>query len=160
MQLNVHYFCSTSINMRQILITWSNYFLHFLSNKQSYLIFVTDSLSTMFETEFHKPFKSVSSLVKQFETIRSSDDTKMEDKFVPRHNAAMVFQFKKLPCIVNPKNIERNPFFIAPLVYQANTLKISDELDTDTVVCHPFVMSFVFNGDMTSARDLNRPFLN
>ena len=103
----------------------------------------------MLETKFYKPIKSVSWLVKQFVTIHSSNDTQMQDKFVPRHDAALVFHFKKLPYIVNPKNIELSPFFIAPLVCKANTIKISGEIDTFIVVCHPSVMSSVFKIDMT-----------
>ena len=109
----------------------------------------------MFEVKFHKPEKAISWLVKHFETICSTGDEQLEDKFVPRHDVALVFHFKKLPYIVNPKIIELRPFFIAPLVCKANTIKIDGELDTFIVVCNPSVVSSVFRIDMTPTSNLS-----
>jgi AraC-like DNA-binding protein len=109
----------------------------------------------MFEAKFHKPDKTVSWLVKQFETIRSSADTETEDKFVPRTDASLVFHFKMQPFITFPFHAKLKPFFVAPLVSRANTIKISGELDTFIVTCHPSTMSAVFGIDMSPSPSLS-----
>ncbi|MFV0268804.1 MAG: hypothetical protein ACK5HT_16885, partial [Draconibacterium sp.] len=66
------------------------------------VIFVKRTLMDMLKAEFHKPEKTVSWLVKQFETIRSPAGAQIEDKFVPRGDAALVFHFKIQPYLTAP----------------------------------------------------------
>jgi len=106
-------------------------------------------LIRMIEVKFFKPEKTASWLVKQYEIIQSTVDTKMEDKFVPRSDTSLVFHFKALPEIAEPLNLILPQFFVVPLISKANTIKISGELDTFIVTCHPSVLSSVFHLDMS-----------
>ena len=109
----------------------------------------------MYNVRYFKPDNSVSWLVKQFLVIEMSGQMQIEDKFVPRQDASLVFHFNTLPYIIEPIETELKPFFVAPLLRKAIKMKISGKLDTFIISCHPSVMSRVFKIDMTSSRELS-----
>ncbi len=93
------------------------------------------------DAEFFKPGKDISWLVKQFETINYNSKRKLIDKFVPRDDAALVYNFGNLPVLLSPIEQQLPRFFIAPLCPTANTIMIKGVTDSFIVICKPSVLS-------------------
>ncbi len=99
--------------------------------------------------KFYKPDISIQWIVKQFETIRQDSSSPiLTDKFIPRPDAALVFQFKNLPKVITPANTTLQSYFIAPVVSIPYQLQIEGEVDGFIVVCKASVLSNIFKLDM------------
>lgn len=98
----------------------------------------------MFDVNFFQPDVSSEWLVSQYETIESTGRQELIDKFIPRPDSSIVFNFKCLPEIISPDKQQLPKVFLTPLLSKANILKITGELDTFIVNCYTSVFSRVF----------------
>ncbi len=99
----------------------------------------------MFDVSFFEPQMSISWLISQYETIKSNGRMELSDKFIPRPDSSVVFNFECLPEIILPEKHSLPKVFLTPVSSNANTLKIEGELDTFVVNCHTSVFSRAFN---------------
>jgi len=97
------------------------------------------------EAKYFQPADEVSWLVRQFEQITYVGRKVLTDKFVPREDVSIVFNFGTTPRIVSPVEKLLPPVFIAPLVPSANLITISGQLDCFIVTCRPSVLSHILN---------------
>lgn len=102
------------------------------------------------EAYFFKPGKDISWLVKQFEVIRCNVRRIVTDKFVPREDASLVFNFGSLPVILSPVSQVLPPFFIAPLCPTANSIRLKGKMDVFIVTCKPTVLSRILGISMVA----------
>ncbi|OJX91264.1 MAG: hypothetical protein BGP01_12675 [Paludibacter sp. 47-17] len=87
-------------------------------------------------------------LVRQFEIMKFSD-TALEEKFIPRPDISIVFHFKDSPLIRSEKNIQLEPFFLAPIIPSSLVLNFHGEMDTFIAICKPTVFTRIFHLDLT-----------
>lgn len=107
------------------------------------------------EVNFSSVPESLQWLVLQFETIRYLDsEILLSDKFIPRPDAALVFQFKKLPKIILPFEVKLKPFFVAPVISRPNQLQMEGGLDSFIIICKASVLSRIFHLQMQENKDL------
>ncbi len=97
------------------------------------------------EASYFQPAEEVSWLVRQFEQISYTGRKALTDKFVPREDISIVFNFGTRPRIVSPVDQLLPPVFIAPLVPSANSITISGDLDCFIATCRPSVLSHIMN---------------
>lgn len=95
------------------------------------------------EVKYCSPSEDIAWIVKQFEFIRHSGHTDLTDKFVPREDVSLVFQFGARPRIVSPVDQQLPRYFIAPVTPSANSICISGMMDCFIVTCNPTVLSRV-----------------
>lgn len=97
-------------------------------------------------------------LIRQFETYRFNG-LALEDKFIPRPYISILFHFKERPFIADESPLKLEPYFVAPIIPKAITLKFHGSMDTLTVTCKATVFSQVFNLDLSpvSKRSINLP---
>lgn len=95
------------------------------------------------EVKYYCPSANISWIVKQFEFIRHSGPNALTDKFVPRADVSLVFQFGDRPSMVSPVNQQLPGYFIAPVTSLANSICISGMLECFIVTCKPTVLSRV-----------------
>ncbi len=98
-------------------------------------------------------------LVNKFERFRYSNFTFLAEKFIPRPDISLIFHFNNTPYIVGKPFIKLEPFFVAPTISKAITVKIEQNMDTFIVNCKPTVFSRIFNIDMSplSKHSINLP---
>lgn len=95
-------------------------------------------------------------LVENFETYWFID-VFFEDKFIPRPVASIIFHFKRTPIIVDEKQIELKPVFIAPIIPRAITLRLNGDSDIFVAHCKSTVLSRIFNIDLSATNDKSIP---
>jgi AraC-like DNA-binding protein len=93
------------------------------------------------EAKYYSPSANIAWLVRQFEFIRYGSPKRLTDKFVPRADAAIVFNFRSLPRMASPVRQTLPPFFIAPVCPTANSISINGPSDAMITVCNPTVLS-------------------
>jgi len=94
------------------------------------------------EVRFYKPDDNVKWLVRKFETIKSEHASlQMADNFIPRPDIALVFNFEKLPTIVDPVNLRLKPLILTSIFDKPIQLSIEGRLDTFVVICNATVLS-------------------
>jgi len=108
------------------------------------------------EAEFFTPGKDISWLVKQFETINYNVSNRVADKFVPREDASIVFNFGTLPKILSPVDHILPHFFVAPLSPTANSIRLEGKTDVFIVTCKPTVLSRFLDLNMVAG---NRAYI-
>ncbi|HRN56487.1 MAG TPA: helix-turn-helix domain-containing protein [Agriterribacter sp.] len=87
-------------------------------------------------------------LIRQFEFHRYKGSF-LSDKFIPRPDVFVVFHFQDCPLIVDDTPIQLEPFFLAPVLPRAITLKFSGNMDTLAITCKATVLSRLFGLDMS-----------
>lgn len=97
------------------------------------------------EVTYHTPSSSMQWLVNQYEFIRFDGKSKVLDKFIPREDISLVFHFHTPPFMLEPGQGLLPPYFIAPVITQANLMRISKKNETFIVTCKPSVFSRIFN---------------
>lgn len=97
------------------------------------------------EANYYTPDADIAWLVRQYEFIRYDSSNELTDKFVPREDASIVFQFGAQPHMVSPVDQQLPRYFIAPLTPSANSIRIRGKLDCLIVICKPTVLARVFN---------------
>jgi AraC-like DNA-binding protein len=95
------------------------------------------------EVKYYSPSEDISWIVKQFEFIKHSGHSDLTDKFVPREDVSLVFQFGAQPRLVSPVEQQLPRYFIAPVIPSANSICISGILDCFIATCKPTVLSRV-----------------
>lgn len=103
------------------------------------------------EVKYYSPSDDIAWIVKQFEFIRHSGHNDLTDKFVPRQDVSLVFQFGARPRLVSPVEQQLPGYFIAPLTPSANSICISGILECLIATCKPTVLSRVLG--ISLARD-------
>ena len=103
------------------------------------------------EANYYTPDADIAWLVRQFEFIRYDGSNELTDKFVPREDASIVFQFGAQPRMVCPVDQQLPRYFIAPPSPSANSIRIRGKLDCMIVTCKPTVLSRVFNLSLAPA---------
>ncbi len=99
--------------------------------------------------KFYKPDVSIQWVVKQFESIRYCNSKKLlTDKFIPRPDAALVFNFKSIPYVATPAQVKLKRYFVAPVVCLPNQMQVEGGLDCFIVVCKASVLSRIFKLNM------------
>lgn len=93
------------------------------------------------DVKYYSPSTDISWIVRQFEHIRHCGSRGLTDKFVPRADASIVFQFGNLPRMLTPVNKVLPGYFIAPLLTSANSINVAGQLDCFIVTCKPTVLS-------------------
>jgi len=98
-------------------------------------------------------------LVQQFENY-SFDGSQVVDKFIPRPHVSAVFHFKQRPHFVDEVSFILDPFFLAPIIPKAFTLKFSGDIDTLVVTCKATVFSRLFILDLSPVpkRSIHLPY--
>lgn len=96
--------------------------------------------------------------IRQFETYEFSG-LSLADKFIPRPYISLLFHFKDCPLIVDESPIKLEPYFLAPIIPKAITLKFQGIMDTLTVTCKATVFSKLFKLDLSpvSKRSIDLP---
>ena len=95
------------------------------------------------EVKYYSPSEDIAWIVKQFEFIRHASHNDLTDKFVPRQDVSLVFQFGSRPRLVRPVEQQLPGYFIAPLTPSANSICISGILECFIATCKPTVLSRV-----------------
>jgi AraC-like DNA-binding protein len=101
------------------------------------------------EVKYYEAGNDLNWLVRQFETIQCKRDIDILDKFIPRYDTSLVFHFKTPPLMLKPVKDHLPPFFIAPVIPQANLMQVDKENDTFIVTCKPTVLSRIFHIDLS-----------
>lgn len=102
----------------------------------------------MLEIEVFENNSSNAWLVYQFQNY-NFDGAQVVDKFIPRPYVNAIFHFKDKPYFVEDVSFILDPFFLAPIIPKAISLKFSGEIDTLVVTCKATVFSRVFNLDLS-----------
>ncbi len=97
------------------------------------------------KAEYFNPGPDISWLVRQFESIIYNNPNEITDKFVPREDVSVVFQFGDLPRLVSPANQLLPHYFIAPVTPSANSIRISGNLNCFIATCNPTILSRVLD---------------
>ena len=97
-------------------------------------------------------------LIRQFEAYRFSGSA-VEDKFFPRPDVSLVFHFKDCALLSGKMPMPLEPYFVAPIIPQAITLRFQGNMDTLAVTCKATVFSRLFELDMSpvSKRSITLP---
>ncbi len=112
----------------------------------------------MLDVELFDNDKNNEWLIRQFETYRFKG-TFLADKFIPRPYISLLFHFKSCPLILEEPPLELEPFFVAPIIPKAFTLKFHGNMDTLAVTCKATVFTRLFALDLSpvSKRTINLP---
>jgi len=100
---------------------------------------------SLLKVKFYHPDEDIRWLVRKFEAIKY-DGTSLpfSDNFIPRPDVALVFNFKSIPTILHPENIQLKPFFVAAIPVRPMQLSLKEEVNSLIVICNPTVFSKVF----------------
>lgn len=101
------------------------------------------------EAKYYSPAANIAWLVRQFEFISYNSPKRLTDKFVPRADAAIVFNFRNLPRMASPVSRTLPPFFIAPVCPTANSISIAGPSDSLITICNPTVLSRILGISLT-----------
>jgi len=101
------------------------------------------------EVKYYSPAANIAWLVRQYEFISYGSPKRLTDKFVPRADAAIVFNFRSLPRMTTPVSQILPPFFIAPVCPTANSISITGPGDAMITVCYPTVLSRILGISLT-----------
>lgn len=102
----------------------------------------------MLTTELFDNNKNNDWLVRKFEAYRFTGAS-VEDKFIPRPDISIIFHFKDCASISGEALLKLEPFFVAPIIPQAITLRFQGDMDTLAVACKATVFSRLFDLDLS-----------
>jgi len=109
------------------------------------------------EVKYYSPDTDIAWLVTQFEFINYRSNKELTDKFFPREDAAIVFNFRDPPQMVSPVRQTLPPFFIAPVCPTANAISITGPNESMIVICKPTVLSRVLRINLTPGNTIYVP---
>ncbi len=94
------------------------------------------------EVKYYPSNNDINWLVRKFETIKSNQkNIKLVDNFIPRPDVALVFNFKGIPEVLSPDNIQLKRLFIATIPVRPLQLLLKNEINSFIVVCNPTILS-------------------
>ncbi len=96
----------------------------------------TNSELSMMDVEHIDGDENNQWLIRQFETYRFNG-LALEDKFIPRPYISILFHFKERPFIADESPLKLEPYFVAPIIPKAITLKFHGSMDTLTAPGFP-----------------------
>lgn len=109
------------------------------------------------EVKYYCPEVDIAWLVTQFEFISYRSDKELTDKFFPREDVSIVFNFRTPPLMVSPVRQILPPFFIAPVCPTANAISITGPNEVMIVICKPTVLSRVLGINLTPGNTIIVP---
>lgn len=109
------------------------------------------------EVKYYCPDADIAWLVTQFEFISYRSRRELTDKFFPREDAALVFNFRNRPQMVSPVSQILPPFFIAPVCPTANAISITGPNESMIVICKPTVLSRILGINLTPGNSIYIP---
>ncbi len=116
-------------------------------------------LKNMLQVEYYNSNKTQNWLIIKFESFRYNDFAFLADKFIPRSDISIIFHFNNTPFIIEESFLKLEPFFVAPILSKAITVKIEKNTDAFIINCKPTVFSRLFNIDLSpiSKHSINLP---
>ena len=112
----------------------------------------------MMEVELFDNDQSNEWLITQFETYQFGGGS-LIDKFIPRPYISLIFHFKDRPFISEDRLMKLEPFYVAPIIPRAITLKFHGDMDALLINCKATVFSRIFELDLSpvAKRSINLP---
>lgn len=103
------------------------------------------------EATYYQPNSEIEWIVTKFETIKYNGPSQVfSDKFVPRPDIALVFNFKNIPRVLSQENIRLKDVFIATIPVKPMLLTIDGQIDSFVVICKASVFSRIFKINMVN----------
>ena len=108
-------------------------------------------ITSLPKATFYQPDNDIKWIVRKFETIKHDGPSQIfSDKFIPRPDIALVFNFKNIPQVLMQDDLKLKPFFIATIPVKHFVLSISGQIDSFIVVCKATVFSKIFKINMAN----------
>ena len=94
------------------------------------------------KVKFYHPDNNINWIVRKFEIIESNyDNFQLNDNYIPRPDVALVFNFKSIPTVLHPADIELKPLFISTIPIQPLHLSLRGEVNSFIAICNASVLS-------------------
>ena len=100
---------------------------------------------------YYQPDNGIKWIVRKYETIKYNGPSQVfSDKFIPRPDIALVFNFKNIPQVLSHENIRLKSIFIATIPVKPLLLAIEGQIDSFIIVCKATVFSRIFKIHMAN----------
>lgn len=100
---------------------------------------------------YYQPDNDIKWIVRKYESIKYNGPSQVfSDKFIPRPDIAIVFNFKNIAQVLSQEDIRLKSIFIATIPVKPLVLTIEGQIDSFIVVCKATVFSRVFKINMVN----------